>query len=329
VKEYNLGWGHSVAVRQAFLQGIPKTSILNLHDDALMNYGAHEGDARLIEVTRKVIERQVGPTYNHILLTNGATGGVTIALRAYAQRGCLTALTRGAPYFPIYPAMIKASGLRHVMDKPAENCFRPVLLIDSPSNPYGDVTENLQPSDFTVPVIWDAVYHSRVYTSGNYKPLGGDVLVGSYSKLLGLNGIRTGWIATNDSLLYARLHDLVTAEYCGLSNLSSAVLLSALKNYEDSHWWNVFETRARLKLDDNRNEWSKLQRYFGHEVKSTGMFYYSYMDSSCQKLLEKSGISWTKGSALGTDDNYGRFNLGQDCTLLKHAVREVLKNDKS
>lgn len=328
MKRYDLSWGHAVCVRSAFLDHITgRPIVFGLKELENMNYPPHEGDEKLIEITRKVIERQVGPTFKHIILTNGATGGVTLALRAYAKKGYSVAFTRSPPYFPIYPSMIESAGLIHKIEadirSEGEN---PVALIDSPTNPEGIVVEN---GNLGMPLIWDAVYHSRVYTYSNYKPLGCNVIVGSYSKLLGLNGLRTGWVATNDELLYLRLKELVTAEYCGLSSASTDILLNLLSQFKDHRWWDHFEWAAKYNLDYNRGEWRKLEKYFnGYTVSPIGMFHYAHLDRSAKKLISKSNIIWTSGSSLGTDDNFGRFNLGQDCRLVRDAVKEVLKNDK-
>lgn len=247
-------------------------------------------------------------------------------MRAYAQKGYKTALTRMTPYFPVYPAMVESAGLIHSDMRYYQQSKKPIALIDSPSNPEGDIT------DFGAlahtPVIWDAVYHSNVYTYRKFGPITHDVVVGSYSNLLGLNGLRTGWIATDDYLLFERLKNVVSAEYCGLSSASDAILLEVLKDYKDPKFWDLFEFRARRNLDSNREEWSKLERYFAFAIPSNGMFHYTPMDAQCKALMQKSNIEWTSGHSLGTDDNYGRFNIGQDCKIVRAAVKEVLKNDR-
>lgn len=326
MKTYNLGWGNSVAVRSAFLDTVTVRPItFGLKELEGMDYPPHEGDLALIDVTRRVIERQVGLSYHHILLTNGAAGGCTLALRAYHQKGYDSAFTRSSPYFPIYPAMIESAGLKHVTEGDDRlQGDRPVALIDSPTNPHGLIVSG----SISMPTIWDAVYHSRVYTSGIYKPMDCEVLVGSYSKLLGLNGLRTGWVATNDPLLYERLKSLVTAEYCGLSSASTSILLTLLSQFKNDDWWESFEGQARDNLDYNRGEWSKIEKFFGGMSTSpNGMFYYSYMDKACKKLMTKSNVVWTTGSSCGHNDDFGRFNLGQDNRLVRDAVREILKND--
>jgi aspartate/methionine/tyrosine aminotransferase len=326
MKKFDLTWGESVCVRTAFLETLGGAPVIFGYDQfEQFGYPKHEGHPELIELTKKVIKRQTGRTYKHVLLTNGATGAATITLRTLKQRGHNTCFTRTAPYFSIYPSMIKAAGFeRHVTEGhdifPGDKC---IGLIDSPTNPQGIFVSGRV---FTDPVIWDAVYHNKVYTSERRHEIPGhDIVVGSYSKLLGINGIRVGWIAFNDDSLYNDLYKNVTAEYCGLSHASTHILLTVLKEF----YWEQFEQNARYQLDFNRGEWSKLEKYFGdHPVSKVGMFYYAYMDKACKKLMEKSGVLWMPGTTLGADDDFGRINLGQDNRLILNAVKEVLKIDK-
>jgi bifunctional pyridoxal-dependent enzyme with beta-cystathionase and maltose regulon repressor activities len=58
------------------------------------------------------------------------------------------------------------------------------------------------------------------------------------------------------------------------------------------------------------------------------MFYYAPMDAKCQELMNKANVTWTKGSAMGTNDGFGRFNLGQDNRMIEEAVKAILKADR-
>lgn len=51
---FNLGWGNAVAVRHAFLAGMPKSISFEMND-ANLNYTKHEGNAKLIEITKSVL----------------------------------------------------------------------------------------------------------------------------------------------------------------------------------------------------------------------------------------------------------------------------------
>lgn len=323
--KFDLAWGNSVAVRQAFLANASGVRMVFDTEELLkFDYPDHAGDPKLVEITRKVIERQTGLNYRHILLTNGATGGVVISLRALAAQGRIYCNTRNAPFYVRYPKMIEAAGLVHSQEIRPITKHASVVLLDIPSNPLG-LTTTFDYNQIDVPVVLDGVYLNRVYTNGSVLAPAHDVMIGSYSKLLGINGIRIGWIATNDSFLFERMSELVTSEYCGLSTASTEIVKQALHRFN----WHNFEVEARQKLDHNREEWSKMERYFGQTpVIPVGMFYYGPVDRKAKELLTKAGIHYTTGDKLGTDDSFGRFNLGQDNDLTRKAVRAMLKADK-
>lgn len=322
----DLGWGNSVAVREAFLNnyhGLPVT--FHSEDLATFDYPKHEGDMELVELTRRVIKRQTDQEYKHVFLTNGATGGVVIALRAYAQQGKTHCITREAPYYVRYPSMIKASGLEQIEEGYSFVYSKSVGLLDLPSNPLGFMTGLSGQYISQSPMIIDGVYLNRVYAPVFYGLPRHDVMIGSYSKLLGINGIRVGWLATNDDLLAERFKDLVTSEYCGLSQASTDIL----KNILDDFDWSQFEIMAKYRLDVNREEWSKLERFFGGTpITDIGMFYYAPMDQKAQDLFTRANITWTKGSAMGTNDGFARFNMGAKNEILEQAVAAVLKADR-
>lgn len=322
----DLTWGDSVAIRENFLKNVQGfgeyNPVLFGHDLANLNYPPFEGDPILIEHTRQVIKRQVNREYKHVILTNGAAGACAITLRAYQLQGKAIALTYEPPYFSLYPSIIKAAGLTHQTEVNGIDHLRAVHLVDSPSNPDGVIRDG--DSDL-LPVIWDAVYGNRICARFN-RTIPHDVLVGSYSKLTGLNGIRIGWIATNDTLLFERIKELVTAEYCGLSVPSILILNQVLPGYD----WESFEKGSLASLDQNRTEWQKLEKFFNYKpVADNGMFYYAAMDKHCQDLFNKAGVMWRPGSRMGTTDDFGRFNIGQSCDLIRQAVALVLKEDRT
>lgn len=324
--KFDLGVGNSICVRKAFYDASDDEgyiqSIIDVRDLLNYDYPNHDGDPRLLEITKSVIKRQTDQEYRHVFLTNGATGGVVIALRAYHQMGLISCCTRNAPYYVRYPSMIKASGLERIDSGYSFLKNETIILLDLPSNPLG-LTDTI--GEVGIPLIIDGAYLNRVYAPIFYGLPRHDVMVGSYSKLLGINGIRVGWVATNDDLLAERLRDLIGAEYCGLSQASTDILLYALEGFD----WDKFEVSAKAKLDYNRTEWTKLERFFcGTPVSNVGMFYYGPMDSKAQQIFEKAGVIWTKGSALGTDDGFARFNLGQDNELIQKAVKAILKADR-
>lgn len=319
---FNLGFGNSVAVREAFVKYCKTTTVITPQSLMKYDYPDHNGQQALISLTADVIKNTLGLAYKHIFITSGATGGCVLSLRAYKQLGYTHCFTRQPPYYIRYPKMIESSGLEHTLN-PLKNHSGTVALIDLPSNPLGIMTS---PSFIGLPVILDAVYLNQVYMnpiSVNHIPH--DVLVGSYSKLLGINGIRLGYMATNDDQLAVKMSELVTAEYCGLSMASQDLLIDILPTFD----WHQFYPYARFKLDLNREQFQKIEKFFqDNPVNPIGMFYYGPMDQKCRDLMIKANVQYTPGSAMGTTDAFGRFNIGQDNRLVEEAVRAILKADR-
>lgn len=331
MKTFNLGWGESVAVRKSFLETHKNPIVFSTKTLSELGYPDYAGDPALVELTRKIIKRNIGVDYPYILITNGATGGATIALRSFQlARKFEYCIVRPPPYFRMYPMMVHSAGLKLYHWDTKQNDYpgiQGIVLVDSISNPTCEFSA-LTRNGSRDPIIWDAVYYGNIYAPGIHPKPEHDVLVGSYSKLTGLNGLRVGWIACHEKKGYELMKSLVMAEYCGISAASTKIILDTAGQFTDEEWTS-FEISAKYKLDCNREEFSKLEKFFGGaSVSPYGMFYYAQMDYSCKKLFEKSGIVWSPGSQLGTNDDFGRFNVGQDTKLVKKAVETVLKNDK-
>lgn len=324
MNKFDLGFGNSIAVRQAFLESANNDMIVTT-DSKLsgFDYPPYLGDPEVIKITREVIKRYTGNEYRHIIMTNGATGAINIALNTYRMMGFSTCITRDPPYYLRYPTMVKASGLNHRHQSENVDYQRSVVLLDYPSNPLNIC--NAISSNGNMPTILDGVYLSNVYMNKLPALPVHDIFISSYSKLTGLNGLRVGFIATDNDPLFERLKEYTIAAYCGLSRSDAELVKHLLHNFN----WDRFEYTAKKYLNYNREEWAKLEKYFGYApVQGEGMFYYGPMDNACKALMEKSGVTWTTGESLGVDNSYGRFNIGQDCNLIKEAVAAILKNDR-
>lgn len=319
---HDLAWGQSRAVREAFLQTYNQSPFI-LTNKTLnqFDYPDHNGDPELVEITKNILLRQTGAKYKHVFLTVGATGAIIIALGLFKRRGFNECVTRKAPYYVKYPNMISASNMEH--SKVCDSSKKQVCLLDLPSNPMGLI--NVPNNELYRRLILDGVYLNNVYKNIQIPIPTHSVMVGSYSKLLGLNGIRIGWLATNEDLLVPDIEDLVTSHYCGVSTAETILLKDAMLDLD----WLRFETLSRYKLDSNRTEWSKLARFFdGNPIPEIGMFHYSHMDTKAKQIFERASILWTKGSLMGSNDDFARFNLGQTNEIIDSAVKSILQTDK-
>jgi hypothetical protein len=320
--KYDFGFGDSFAVRAA-LQAYNTLHTISPFDCLTYSYFGYppiETEEQLRLKISNIIETLTGRKYPYILLTHGATGGINSILRYMKTQ--FEYGEHDARYFIYYPEMFKQQGIIK-----SEEGVKTFQLTSAPSNPEGAFFNR---NFSALNTVWDAVYYNPIYYYPSlllhkYIP-NHRVMVGSFGKLLGLNGLRLGWIATEDKFLYDYVvHDHVT-ENLGLSTAS----INILKNILFKEGFNLLDfcILANSYLEDNRTELAKLEKFFHSPVNPNGMFWFTEADSKAQILLKNSEVKTIPGSLVGADDNFIRISLGQDRTLTRLMVKEVLKKDK-
>lgn len=319
----DFGWGNPHFLLELLDQ---KLGGMNYYPDIKkMKYGPYEGTNALIAATREVIKETTGQTYHHVLITNGASSAINILLRRFKAGGGSAVITSQYGY-PSYEEMIKRAGLRRVRDInslaiasiPDYGSYTSnyIGLIDSPENPMGEqFTGGNAGRD-----IWDGVYHNKVYTKRLDLQPKHKYFVGSYSKLLGLAGMRIGFIATNDSLAYEGLLAESRNELTGISRPSQDLIVQILSRLD----LDKFTTDGANELADNKYEFTKLEYLFdGQPVNEVGMFYCAKVHPKAIALLDKCGVGYVM-----LDDDTIRLSMGQTKKIVKEGIQYILKKDK-
>jgi aspartate/methionine/tyrosine aminotransferase len=319
--ERNFAWGDTIVVRQALVDSLPNGfSFISPQQNLLgMGYPPHEGDPELIELLKDLASVQMGSRPRYLFVTNGATGALNASLSVL--KGSADYGVFGDTYFPFYPGIVSSHGLIGISYDKMNDFMHSgvtrqgfVVIADSPSNPEGVVRRG--EAD-----IWDAAYASHKYGGGKWcQPLFWQVMCGSLSKTLGLNGIRLGWVATDKAHIAEALKLAVTNQYCGISQLQQELAKSILKVL-DRH---SFEIKAKSYIDDNREEWAKVAQKFGQQSGNTGMFQILRLAQAEERALNKAGVIWQPGDSWGRDRSWARISLGQDRALTRNAVKDVL-----
>jgi len=319
-KRFDFGFGEAVCVREVLANFYTPhmgehNTILSVRD---MGYpGTGPGLPELIEDTRSVIRDETGYNYKHVLITAGAAQAIIVAVKALSLSDC-TFVRYHEPYFSHYPSLIEMAGANPVPFADDAIEYRDeVRLVDSPSNPEGKT--RLDDCD-----IWDATYANRIYSKLHAANPKHKIMIGSFGKLLGLNGVRLGWIATDDSYLFDKMVDINYHMTLGVSVPSQRLVSSIIENVE----MGQFTQEAALQIDCNREEMSKLEYLSGDdEVPSSGMFYWASMDSKARGLLKIAGVKWIEGTDCGGTEYHLRLNLAQSRKLTQEMVRAVRKLD--
>jgi aspartate aminotransferase/aminotransferase len=201
-----------------------KQATINAIRSGCGGYGATQGDAQLIEATRRYVQTRFGlPKDEEILMTTGATGAIVLALLALIDPGDEVLLPD--PYFILYYRLIELIGGVPVcydlypdfrlrvgeVEKRMSERTR-MLILNSPSNPTGatfSAPDIEEVADLCrkcgVLVLSDELYEIFCYDDPHVsikRFLGPEsLLVGGFSKSYGMAGWRLGWSAGAPELI--------------------------------------------------------------------------------------------------------------------------------
>lgn len=315
----DLSFGDPVIIRQQLknLYSISSTYIGYRMDD--------ECEQEIIKWVRSYYKNNFHRNYKHIILSHGANG---------ALHNLISVLKHGNDYFSThdmafawYKRLFQMEKVFHVplkIDefKRGEADHSTIYVVDSPSNPYGDqIFNNKLPA---ISVIWDSVYASSLFMNAAVLDAPDHfAMVGSFSKMFGLSGLRIGWIGTDDDFLAEKLKSNALTAYCGLSTPSLEIAASVIDKADIVN----FNKIAKLHLDFNREEFNKLKNIFNMECSENGMFYLGYLDDKNKEILERSEV---KGMVLSNLDGieHIRFNIADDYSKTKNAIKSILRADR-
>ena len=131
------------------------------------------------------------------------------------------------------------------------------LLNLTPNNPDG-FSHNLEDDalwckDNGIPLIHDAAYYTHVYLPESY-PLDqyGDVQIYSISKMLGLSGLRLGYVVCPNPVFYQHIKQYMETMTVGVSNNSQVYLYHLLRDTTvfSREKYEKFEQEAAQALVD-------------------------------------------------------------------------------
>jgi len=311
LEQINLGWGNPYFLLQ-ILNGSILPKFMNFEASEL-SYPPKDGLEELRNLTKQVIKETTGLDYDHIIITNGATSAINTILR-YEKPKYVYTHEYG---YPLYDKIIKGNKMVRVNDLTRPRQQDCIDLIDSPSNPTGKQVLFAHGNNS----IWDAVYHSSIYTYNlNLFPKNHKYYVGSYSKLLGLAGCRVGFIAINDPFLRDELYFENWKDLAGVSALSQKFLINVLKEID----LPMFLKSGEKSLNYNREEFQKIEHLFGNQlVNEIGMFYCAKCDDRLFKFLDKCNIQYVK-----LDSETIRLSMGHENEITKSAISRINQMDK-
>lgn len=275
----------------------------------------------------------------HVVIACGATQAIqaaTAALRSsFVERygdplpGEVLALRHEAPYWPRYPTMAERSNMKFGTGIVShKNPVSPwvVNVCTSPNNPDGDISaDTKQTYD-----IWDAAYAHPVYgfTPDSDEPRH-RVSVWSAAKLLGVSGLRVGWLVTGDAAIAREAADFVEQTTSGVSTVSQWSVANTLRSMRE-HPRDTRQRYARARQTLMKNGEVFLSNLMGHCAaihgvpnSMRGMFAWFKVREPVrfERALQKAKVALVTGEACGmTEAGWYRMSCGHRNDFTERAL---------
>ncbi len=325
--QHKFAWGDPAGLRDILCNRYPEASmIFSSGEDA--RYPRHAGEPELIAETQKYISSFWGgqKIYDHVLITNGCMQALAAAVHAMKTEETEKLVTRNV-YFPFYPKLAEINGL--IRSGMAGKIYKDIWVWDYPS-PMGDVNR----IGFVLPhanKIFDAAYFSPIFgltqeDIPSIPTIFSTAMCGSFGKITGLSGLRLGWLATNDFMIYQKALNYIEGTTIGCNIVGQKVMVKIL---EDKVRFDRFAKEGQRMIDSNRTELQRLSQIFGNqEIPSKGMFALLEADDKIKQLFEKASVLTMDGEACGFRTPSMRINLSNSNEATKAMVDAVLKHDR-
>ena len=191
-----------------------------------------------------------------IIITNGAKNALGASFYALKKMGKFNVGMR-TPYWALIPPLVKAHGLNPLPSYVGADAN--LLLL--PNNPDGftSTPEAIQRfsevcKERKVPLIHDAAYYTKTYMPIHY-PLNtvGDIQIYSISKMLGLSGLRIGFVVCPNVEFYKYIQEYMETMTVGVSIVSQMFSYDLLKRmYSSPALTKRFEVLSSIALYESK-----------------------------------------------------------------------------
>lgn len=281
----------------------------------------------------------------HIVVTTGAKQAISAAIYALKKKflhdqerkgfvmepGDAMVLRHEAPYWPSYPTMAALGGLdfasRLVADSNSLLRQWSINVTTSPNNPDGRV-EFDKDTRFD---IWDAAYAHPVY-GWDFREPKHRISVWSAAKLLGLSGLRVGWLATREPEVALNAARYVEFSTSGVNTAAQRVVAVALREQRHHGETGFGYTAARSHLLTNGAAFlEKVAPYCevvkGMPIDGRGMFaWFKARDPNrFATALHATKTLLVTGEACGVSkyDGWYRMSMGHEVEFTERALSKL------
>lgn len=287
--------------------------------DRMHEYPAPTGYQPLVEF----LEKKHGAP---VIITNGAKQALGATFYALQRMGKSLVGMRN-PYWALIPPLVKMHGLR--VETESDLCDSYLCL--APNNPDGwaenpnemvGMAKSYQDND--MPFIHDAAYYTHVYLPDSYElKQFGDVQIYSISKMLGLSGLRIGYVVCPNPSFYRYIQEYMEAMTVGVSVIPQIFLEHLFKKMASRpDLTDDFELMSRNALRNAKEIMmgvdSDILEIPDNLIENPGMFGWFKVGPACD--FTKAKINAIDGALFGVPGMV-RMNLAFDL----HQIREIVR----
>jgi aspartate/methionine/tyrosine aminotransferase len=291
-----------------------------------LSYPAPTGYPPLV----KLLEEKHGAP---VIITNGAKqalGACFYALKRLGWDYC----QEKSPHWALIPPLAKMHGIDMVhANGPCVEDRSPFLLL-SPNNPNGHCESpaellelSRQYKEANLPLIHDAAYYTHIYLPETHTlPKIGDAQIFSISKMLGLSGLRLGYVVCYNPEFYKLIQEYMEAMTVGVSAASQSWLYDLLDRRMRSFPTLVqrFEGLSSLQLEANKNLCLQINpevlQVPANIAKVPGMF--GWFKTGPKFNSEKSKINFIDGALFG-ESGMIRMNIAFNYEQMQEIVHRL------
>jgi len=269
-----------------------------------------------------------------VLITNGASESITIALMATSNNGGNVIV--GMPFYNPLKMLLKTIGLRpqyintyenyvftysNIMNAINKNTC--AILLNNPNNPIGAIIDKKilsllinKLNETGAKIIVDEVGLWLTYRNKNYNSIialdGNMIAIGSLSKAFGVPGIRIGWLITTDMDIMSKAIEIKRTLSCSTSIFAQSIASKILYDSENilMHHNNIISKNiVALKKYLSTSEFIRCSLpsagatcfpTFKHDINAKKL---------AHKMLSSHNYLMVPGEILGIDNGF-RLGLG-------------------
>jgi aspartate/methionine/tyrosine aminotransferase len=292
--------------------------------DHLFEYPPSQGYKPLVQLLE---QKHQAP----VIITNGAKQGLGACFYALKQMK-KERLGMRNPFWALIPPLAEMHGLKCINDN---TNFWDSFLALSPNNPDGFIFNvellkiacNLSlEKERHIPLIHDAAYYTHSYIDPSYQLKSfGDVQIYSISKMLGLSGLRLGYVVCPNKEFYTLILQYMEAMTVGVSMVSQVFLYDLMNRMQGyPTLTESFEGQAYAALQESKRIIKQVNTEI-LEVNSDieqipGMFGWFKVGNKADFV--KSKINFINGDLFGVPGMV-RMNLAFDATKMQEIVNRL------